>query len=332
MNQVKKFFRKNLPLVMVLTVFFLSVAAIAVAQNKGNGPVKVKIVKIVDGDTTTIEKTMEEASVQDFTKQFQDVKGKNVQVMITIEDGDKDKKEKNKSAQSMHFNFNMDSAMARSFARAFVFPDSSFSKNFTLNDSLLKNLPKDFDFKFDFDDEGVMNDFDFNIDTDKDGKTVIIKNGHGKKIIISGDDDNVTVNKSEKDNGTSKTKSKTIVIEDEKGKGKKKVIVSTSVVVMDMDDNDDDVYKSERKKSKEESNFSFYPNPSDGTFNLELELNEKDDALVKITDVNGKEVYKEKISGNGKVSKIIDLNGEKGTFIVVITQGKKITSKKIIIE
>jgi hypothetical protein len=337
MKPVNKFFRNNLPLVVVLTVFFLSVAAISVAQDKNENTVKVKIIKIVDGDTTTIEKTMDEANVQDFTKQFQDVKGKNVQVMISVENQEKDKKEKNNPAQSMHFNFDLDSVTAHLFAKAFVFPDSAFMKNFTWNDSLMKNFPKDFDFKFDFDDEGMMNDFnfDFNIDTDKDGKTVIIKNGKGEKIIINGDDKNVTINKSENDN--SKTKTKTIVIEDEKGKGKKKVIVSTSVTVMDMDDKGDDVYRSDKKKDKENIDFSFYPNPSDGTFNLELELNPegvngKDNAQVRITDMNGKEVYNENISGNGRVTKVIDLNGKKGTFVVVIKQSKKITSKKIIIE
>ena len=92
------------------------------------------------------------------------------------------------------------------------------------------------------------------------------------------------------------------------------------------------LYKSDKKKNKEESNFSFYPNPSDGNFVLDLDLNGKDDAQVRITDMNGKEVYNEKITGNGKVSKSIDLSGKKGTFIVTIKQGKKTTNKKIIIE
>ena len=333
MKNILSFFRKNIPLVIVLGVFILSIGAIAVAQSKNNGPVKVKIVKIVDGDTTTIEKTMDETSVQDFTKQFQNIKGKNVQVMITVEDMDKDKKGKSKGeSSSMHFNFDMDSATAKSFAKAFIFSGDSL-KEFNFNDSVFKNLPKNFDFNFDFDDEGVMNDFNFDINTDKDGKSVIIKNEKGSTIIISGDEDNASINISEDDNGKTKTKTKTIVIGDEKGNGKKKVIVSTSVIVIDMEDEkDDDVYKPDRKKSKDETNFSFYPNPSDGNFTLELDLNGKDDAQVKITDMNGKEIYNEKISGNGKVSRTIDLSGKKGTLIVTIKQGKKITSKKIIIE
>lgn len=331
MKTLTAFFKNNTALVVAVCAVVLATATgIVIAQSKNNGPVKVKIVKIVDGDTTTIEKTMDEASVQDFTKQFQNLNGKNVQVMITAEDVSKDKKDKNKPAQSMHFNFDMDSATSKAFAKAFVFSGDSL-KELNFNDSIFKNLPKNFDFNFDFDDEGFMNDFNFDINTDEDGKKVIIKSGKGKTIIINGDEDNVSISKSE--SGNSKTKTKTIVINDEKGKGKKKVIVSTSVIVMDMDDDkDDDIYKSGKKKSKDETTFNFYPNPSDGDFTLDLDLNGKEGAQVKITDMDGKEIYNEKVAGNGMVSKTIHLSGKKGTFIVTIKQGKKITSKKIIIE
>lgn len=332
MKTIITFFQKNLLIIGVLSFFLLTIGAIAIGQNKNMGPVKVKIVRIVDGDTTIIEKTMEEASVHDFTKQFENVKGKNVQIMVTVEDANKDKKNKNKSEQSMHFDFDMDSTTAKSFAKAFVFSGDSL-KELNFNDSIFKNIPKNFNFNFDFDDEGAVNDFSFDINTDKNGKTVVIKNGKGKTIVIKGNEDNINISKSESTGGKTKTKTKTIVINDEKGKGKKKVIVSTSVIVIDMnDDKDDDVYKSDKKKSKDETNFNFYPNPSDGNFVLELNLDEKENAQVKITDMNGKEVYNEKISGNGKTSKTIDLNGKKGTFIVTIKQGRKTTSKKIIIE
>ncbi|MFI5164389.1 MAG: T9SS type A sorting domain-containing protein [Bacteroidia bacterium] len=330
MKTIQPFLKKYFPVITALSIFFLSLAAISIAQSKDEGNMKVKIVKIVDGDTTTIEKTMDEASVKDFTKQFQNLKGKNVQVMITVEGTGNDKK-KNKSSSSMNFNFNMDSSSAGSFAKAFVFSDSAMKKNFVWNDSMLKNLPKNFDFNFDFNDEGKMNDFDFNINTDEDGKTVIIKDKGGKTVVINGDEDeedgNVSISQSESSSG--KTQTKTIVINGDKSANKKKVIVTTSVTVVDMDDDGN-----KRKRSdKEENNFNFYPNPSDGNFTLELNLNGKDDASVHITDINGKEVYNEKISGNGKTSKTINLGSDKkGTFIVIIKQGKKTTSKKIIIE
>lgn len=321
MNIIKAFFCKYYLLAIPFIFLFLVLVTSSVAQEKEN-PVKVKIVKVVDGDTTIIEKSMDQANVQDFTKQFQDIKGKNVQVMVTVEDSDKDKK-KEKSLSTMHFNFDIDSSMANLFSNAFSFSDSAFATNFTWEDSTSKNFSRNFD------EEGGIKDFDFDINIENEGKTVIIKNGKGKTILINGEKDSVIVNEDE--NGTTKTKTKTIVINDEKQQNKKKIIVSTSVTVVDMDNGRGSDNK--RRSDKEEDNFRFYPNPSDGNFILELNLGGKEEADVRISDISGKEVYSEKISKTGKISKAINL-GENinGIFIVTIKQGKQTISKKIIIE
>lgn len=60
MKTITAFFKRHLPRVSALCIFFFTSVAFAVAQGKGNSPVKVKIVKIVDGDTITVEKTMDE--------------------------------------------------------------------------------------------------------------------------------------------------------------------------------------------------------------------------------------------------------------------------------
>lgn len=322
-----------------LALLFTMISIFSFAQKRTQDPVKVKIVKIVDGDTSVIEKSMEESKIEDFTKQFDNIKGKNVQVMVTVEGDEKDKsrsgskgKGRSSSASAMHFNFDMDSATAKAISKCFMFSDSAMCKKFVWHDSLMKGLPKDFNFNFNFDEEEIMKDFDFDfkMDTKEDGKTVIIRKNGGNTIVINGDEDNISINSnSDSEEGRSKTKTKTIVINDDKTKTKKKVIVTTSVVVVDMDDEK----RSERKSGeKETDNFSFYPNPSDGNFTLDLELNGKDAASVRIVDMGGKEVYNEKISGNGRVSKSINLDGKKGTFIVTIKQGKRTSSKKIIIE
>jgi len=195
----------------------------------------------------------------------------------------------------------------------------------------MNGFPKDMNFDFHFDSDDMMKNFDFNINTEDDGKTVIIKKQGGNIIIINESDDNVSTTESESDNGKTKTKTKTIVIKDDKAKTKKKVIVTTSVVVIDMEDENSE--KSDKRMSKEESSFNFYPNPSDGNFVLDMELNSKEDASIRIVDMNGKEVYNEKFSGSGKKTKSINLgNNKKGTFIVTIKQGKKTSNKKIIIE
>ena len=312
---------------MLFLFLFLSLVTSSVAQ-KMEKPVNVKIVKVVDGDTTIIEKSMDQSNVQDFTKPFQNAKGKNVQVMITVEDSGKDRK-KEQSPSTMHFNFDADSLMENAFAKAFLFSDSAFATGFTWKDSLSKYFSKGFDFNFD--EEGGISDFDFDIHTDDEGKTISIKNGKGKTVVINGEEENVALN----EKGTTKTKTKTIIINDEEQKNKKKIIVSTSVMVLDMDsekDNEKDA-DNRRKSDKETDDFNFYPNPSDGNFILELNLNGKEEAYVQISDINGKEVYHERITDSGKISKSIDLGTNKnGTFIVTIKQGKRTISKKIIIE
>lgn len=329
MNTIKSFFSKYHLLVMLFVFLFLSLAISAIAQ-EAKKPVKVRVVKIIDGDTTTIEKSMDPSDVQDFTEQFQNSNGKNVQVMITVKDTNKDK-ENERCLSALHFNFDTDSSMEKLFAKAFSFSDSAFAMNFNWKDSLSKHFSRDFNFNFD--EEGGMSDFDFDIHTDDEGKKVIIKNGKGKTVVINGDEDDVTMNESKNENSTTKTKTKTIVIDDEKQKNKKKIIVSTSVTVMDMDDERQRRSDSRRKSGQEEDNFSFYPNPSDGNFILELNLNGKEEAYVEISDISGKQVYSEKINESGKISKAINLGRNiNGTFIVTVKQGKQTISKKIIIE
>lgn len=330
-----------------LALLFTIITIFSFAQKRTEAPVKVKIVKIVDGDTSVTEQSMEESKIEDFTQQFNNTKGKNVQVMVTVEGDEKGRNgkknsNKNSSTSAMRFNFDMDSATAKAISKCFMFSDSALRKKFVWHDSLMKGLPKDFNFNFNFDHEEIMKgfDFDFKMDTKEDDKTVIIRKNGGNTIVINGDEDNISINSdSNSEEGKSKTQTKTIVINDDKTKTKKKVIVTTSVVVIDMDDDKG----SERKlKEKEADNFSFYPNPSDGNFTLDLDLNPvgnpsngvngKEAVAVRIVDMSGKEVYNEKISGNGSVSKSINLDGKKGTFIVTVKQGKRTSSKKIIIE
>ena len=335
----------GLPLLLASAAFVLTLAitTTAEAQNKKSVPVKVKIVKIVDGDTSVIEQTMDQTKVEDFTKQFENIKGKDVQVMVTLEGTDKDKKEKQRSSQAMNFNFKMDSATAHAFSKCIVLSEDGKGETIVWDDSLMKNHMKDFDFKFDFDEATLMKDLNFDITTENDGKTTIIKNGNGKTIVINGDEEGESNRESDMENGKTKTQTKTIVINDEENHDKKKVIVSTTVTVIDMNEKGPASTKSEKRsrqgrdpsfggKAKDETNVNFYTNPSDGNFTLELELEGKEPAQVRITDMDGKEVYTEKITGNGKVSKNLKLDGKKGTFIVTIKQGNKIINKKIIIE
>lgn len=73
------------------------------------------------------------------------------------------------------------------------------------------------------------------------------------------------------------------------------------------------------------SNIQIYPNPSTGIFNINL----NDKSSVEVFDVTGKLVYKQ---SNVQGSATIDLTGKgKGVFVVKVTDGKNVTTKKVIV-
>ena len=88
------------------------------------------------------------------------------------------------------------------------------------------------------------------------------------------------------------------------------------------------------KNNLKPSQFSYYPNPNNGKFNLKFTLNPKEDVTVKIMDILGNEVYKEKILDfDGTYDNQLDLTDkEKGIYILQILQKKKILTRKILIE
>ncbi len=81
-------------------------------------------------------------------------------------------------------------------------------------------------------------------------------------------------------------------------------------------------------------NLSYFPNPSEGSFTLSFDQSEKAKTEIIITDVNGKKVYSERLGKfSGNYSKLIDLSEfGSGVYLININQGKKTTSKKIIIQ
>lgn len=311
--------------VTVLSAFFITATVHAFAQDNDKKEVKIKIIKIVDGDTTITEKTIDKSKPGGHHSFFMDEDGKRFEMLMEMDDeraeGRHHKMMKHRGP--MQFHYKTDSAGGNAFAKCFVFDDSTMSnKGFTWNDSCMKVCMKNM--KFDFEGlEKMMKDFEFDVQTSEDDKQVIIKTGRGKTIVINKDEED-QLEKS--DDGKTKTKTKSFIVENEKG-GKKKITVTTSVTVLEEDHDPAD-----RVKDGESNNFSFYPNPSDGNFNLDLDLDGKKSAQVIITDITGKEVYNEKVSGKGKVSQKINLDGKKGTFIVTVKQGGKTQSKKIIIE
>jgi hypothetical protein len=76
------------------------------------------------------------------------------------------------------------------------------------------------------------------------------------------------------------------------------------------------------------------PNPSNGKFNLKFSSPDKSPAEIVVRDIGGKVVYTESVKDfNGAYEKEINLGeNTKGAYFVTITQGRKTTTKKMLVE
>lgn len=126
----------------------------------------------------------------------------------------------------------------------------------------------------------------------------------------------------------------TQVMEFNDGKVKKQIILRR-ITIVELSPED----KEHIKQLKNDNNrlhteeLSFYPNPGNGRFVLSFNLDKKADTEIHIYNMQGQEVYLEKIKDfTGRFQKEIDLseNG-KGVYFLKLQQGRDSISKKIII-
>jgi hypothetical protein len=84
----------------------------------------------------------------------------------------------------------------------------------------------------------------------------------------------------------------------------------------------------------ETGNMTMAPNPSDGKFNLNVSLKNKGDAEVTIFNIEGRQIYSEKLPNfSGEYNKSIEIGGnQKGVYFVKILQGKDSQVKKVLLE
>lgn len=121
--------------------------------------------------------------------------------------------------------------------------------------------------------------------------------------------------------------------------GKKTEKHYTKVVMVNLDITDASEEDVKRLKNQlgstdnklEMDNMKLYPNPNDGKFNLNFNLKNKADAEVTVYDMQGKQVYNEKLPNfSGEYNKPIDISSNaKGIYFVKIQQGKHTQVKKI---
>ena len=171
-----------------------------------------------------------------------------------------------------------------------------------------------------------------------DGENVrIIHKGDGKEM-------DAEIEKALKEAGVdpnTKGAHKMVIIDEDTapnkdGKNEKR---TTKIVMIKMDITDVNADDKKRLNNQignadnklEMDNMKLFPNPNDGKFNLNFNLKNKADAEVTVYDMQGKQVYNEKLPNfTGEYNKPIDISSNaKGIYFVKIQQGKHAQVKKI---
>ena len=124
--------------------------------------------------------------------------------------------------------------------------------------------------------------------------------------------------------------------------GDKTTIITTKCIIKSLNEEDKkslekagvDLAPESNENKLEMDKLSFHPNPSNGKFTLKFNTEQKGDTDIRIYDINGKEVYNERVRNfDGKYEKEIDIseNGS-GTYFLKVSQGEKMMTRKIILE
>lgn len=100
--------------------------------------------------------------------------------------------------------------------------------------------------------------------------------------------------------------------------------------IISLDDNA--VYTPIDKEIEDLARFEAYPNPNDGSFTLEVELDNPSELGIKVYDLAGNKVYLEFEPVLSRYSKVMDLSHlSEGMYILQISTAKGVQSKRIII-
>ncbi len=80
-------------------------------------------------------------------------------------------------------------------------------------------------------------------------------------------------------------------------------------------------------------NLSVYPNPNDGTFNVQFNSNTNDKIVIGVYDMRGREIFNKSYQNNGLFNETLQLKDiQSGMYLVTILDGDRKITKKIIVE
>ena len=80
-------------------------------------------------------------------------------------------------------------------------------------------------------------------------------------------------------------------------------------------------------------NFSLYPNPNNGSFNIQFNSNSGNEIKVSVHDLRGREIYAKSFTNNGLFNENLQLDtAQSGVYLVTVQDGSRKEVKKIVVQ
>jgi len=80
------------------------------------------------------------------------------------------------------------------------------------------------------------------------------------------------------------------------------------------------------------SGFLVYPNPNNGSFNVNLNSSSNNDISIEVFDIRGRKVFNKKFNGNPTFNETINLeNVQSGIYLLQVSDGLNKQTKKVIV-
>ena len=80
-------------------------------------------------------------------------------------------------------------------------------------------------------------------------------------------------------------------------------------------------------------NFTLYPNPNNGSFNIQFNSNTGNEIKINVHDVRGREIFAKSYNNNGLFNESLELNNvQSGVYLVTVQDGVRKEVKKIVVQ
>jgi hypothetical protein len=215
---------------------------------------------------------------------------------------------------------------------------NSGSYAWTANDSdNVKVVTITDDIDVDINAKGSVKVYSISSDDNASISEIIIKKGNGDcktiEIIIDEDDFEGNHKIIELEKVLEGTGEKVRIVKYKTDDGK--YVVKAEILDCELSEEDQQKAKEiglEDESVLELKEFKLYPNPTEGLFTIEFEIENKENTVLKVYNEEGKSVYSDKIKKfEGLYSKQIDISKEdKGIYFIRIIQGNKSVTKKVL--